>query len=242
MKTGIIYTALGLAGLLALPAAATPQPQASTAMVFAIDASSSVSAEEKTVQIEAHAALLRSPEFIGKALSDNRCLGVLYLEWSGLGEARTLLPWTLLCSAETATETAAALEKAAAASVPSLRPRSSLSSAIDSARAAMRDMPFPARRKIISISTDGTSNDGAEPALSRDRAAEEGYLITAIGMNKAELGVNDNLRVYLRQNVTIGDGSFAVAAETLDQYPQLLLQRGLLEIRAQERRRVNRWH
>lgn len=193
-----------------------------------------------SAQVEAHAGALRSSDFIEGALAEGRCVGVHYLEWSGVGDVRAVLPWTIVCSRAKAETVAAEIEqRAGQPPATPLRMRRSLAFAIDSARAAMKTMPFQAHRKIISISTDGTSNDGVPPVEARDRAARESYIINAISLAETEPGMEDDLQTYLWRNVITGEGSFALAARDLDDYTRLVVQKTSLEVQGQERRRVN---
>ena len=232
--------ATGLSCLLSSAALAKPPATVSAAIVFAVDRSSSISPEEMAAQVKAHVKLLRSPDFIAKALSGDRCLGLYYFEWSGVGDVHEVLPWMTVCSANKAEVAAAEIEaKAGLQPVNQASRRSSLAFAIDSGLAAIKVMPFRAPRKIISISTDGISNDGVPPSEARDRAAKENCMINAIALTEGEPGLEGDLKDYLRRNVITGDGSVALAARDLDTYEQLVLQRTLLEARGQERRRVN---
>jgi Ca-activated chloride channel family protein len=232
--------AFGLTCVLTSTAFATPQSTVSAAIVFAVDRSTSVSSEEMSAQVKAHVSVLRSSEFVETAMAGDRCIGIHYMEWSGVGDVHPVLPWTIVCSRAKAEIAAAEIERRAGRPpVTPLRTRSSLAFAIDSARAALKAMPFQAHRKIISISTDGTSNDGVSPVEARDRASKENYIINAISLAEAEPGMEDDLKAYLRRHVITGEGSFALAARDLDDYTRLILQKTLLEVRGQERRRVN---
>lgn len=232
---------VALSGAAAFPCDARPPIIVTTAIVFAVDTSSSVSPEEKAAQSSAHAAALRSPEFAKQVLKDKECAAVSYFEWSSVGDQRTVLPWTLLCSANDLERAAGVIEGSPSGPRgPKARLRTSLSFAIDVAAMKLDQLPFQARRKVIGISTDGTNNDGDPVVASRDQAIAKGYTINAIGLSTTEAGVTDNLKSYLRQNVIGGDDAFAMAAETLDHYPELLLGKLLLEVDGQHRRPVNK--
>jgi hypothetical protein len=210
------------------------------AIVFAVDRSSSISAAQMTAQRMGHANALRSPAFLKEVISGGRCVGIHYLEWSGVGDAHTVVPWTKICSQAEAEQAATDIEqRAGQARASGIRPRSSLSFAIDSARAALKTMPFVADKKIISLSTNGSSNDGVPPLQSRDRAKSDNYIVNAIALAPDEPGIEPDLSSYLRHNVITGDGSFAVAAQDLDEYAQLMIQKTVLEAKGQQRRRVN---
>jgi hypothetical protein len=241
MKMQSLVIAFALSGAAAVPCEARPPIIVTTAIVFAVDTSSSVTPEEKAAQSSAHAAALRSPHFAKQVLKDKECAAINYFEWSSVGDQRSVLPWTLLCSANDIERAARIIEDSG--SEPrgrKARLRTSLSFAVDLAAKKLDDLPFNARRKVIGISTDGTNNDGTPVADSRDRAVAKGYTINAIGLSHAEPGVTDSLKSYLRQNVIGGDDAFALAAETLDQYPDLLLGKLLIEINGQHRRPVNK--
>jgi hypothetical protein len=209
------------------------------AIVFAVDRSSAISPEEMKAQVQAHVNLLRSPEFLAKALDGKSCLGLHYLEWSSAGDVNEVLPWTTVCSAAKAEVAAAEIERLGGRlPVDGSRPSSSLSFAIDSARSALKMMPFRATRKIINISTDGASKDGLPPAEARDRAAKENCIINAIGLVANDQATESELKDYFNQNVVTGDGAFALASKDPKVYEQLILQKTLLQIKAAARQKA----
>src|SRR5262245_40247579 len=87
--------ALLIYGALTLDA---PAADVDAAIVFAVDASSSVDPETAKLQRQGHAEALRAPEVIG-AIIRNRigCIAITYFEWSDHGHLRSLLPWTRVC-------------------------------------------------------------------------------------------------------------------------------------------------
>jgi len=105
--------AFGLTCVLTSTAFATPQSTVSAAIVFAVDRSTSVSSEEMSAQVKAHVSVLRSSEFVETAMAGDRCIGIHYMEWSGVGDVHPVLPWTIVCSRAKAEIAAAEIERRA---------------------------------------------------------------------------------------------------------------------------------
>lgn len=210
-----------------------------TAIVLAVDNSSSVTAEERAAQINAHVAALRSPAFVDRALSNDRCLGLHYLEWSGNDHAKTILPWTVICSAQQAAEAAASIEEAAAREQDqSNKAAASPAVAIAFAHDAMRAMPFAAKHKIINLSTVYAKEDIQSAFDARNRLLQEDYTINAVAFVPEEAGMPDAAKAYLRQHIIAGTDAFAAASPSLSTYPRLLLQSMLLATGERVVRRV----
>lgn len=238
-KTYAFLAATTIAALASFQTEAKQRSTVDTAIVLAVDNSMAVTTEERAAQLNAHVAALRSSAFVNRALSNDRCLGLHYLEWSDKGDAKTILPWTVICSAQQAAEAAASIE-AAAASLQTTGGKAAVSpvDAIEFAHDAMRTMPFAARHKFINLSTVYTKADRQGPSETRDRYVQEGYTINAVAFVPEEAGMTDAAAAYLKQYVIGGRGAFAAAAPDLDTYPRLLLQSMLMATGERAVRRV----
>jgi len=200
-----------------------------TAIVLAVENSIYVTAVEREAQISAHVAALKSPEFVDRALSNDRCLGLHYMEWSGDGRAETILPWMVICSADKAREAAGMIEAATAkAEIPVSNVSASPVDAIDLAHEAMRTMPFAARNKIINVSTVYADEDRQPPSGTRNRYEREDYTINAVAFAPDGADMTDAATDYLKQHIVAGKDAFAAASPGISTYPTLVLQSMLL--------------
>lgn len=200
-----------------------------TAIVLAVENSIYVTAVEREAQISAHVAALKSPAFVDRALSNDRCLGLHYMEWSGDGRAETILPWMVICSADKAREAAGMIEAATAkAEIPTSNALASPVDAIDLAHEAMRTMPFAARNKIINVSTVYADEGRQLPTGTRNRYEREDYTINAVAFAPDGGDMTDAATDYLKQHIVAGKDAFAAASPGISTYPTLVLQSMLL--------------
>lgn len=231
LQTRIVASAVTAAiATIASPSAEAGQRSTvDTAIVLAVENSIYVTAVERAAQISAHVAALKSPAFVDRALSNDRCLGLHYLEWSGDGRAQTIPPWMVICSADKAREAAGMIEAATAkAEIPASNASASPVDAIDLAHEAMRTMPFAARKKIINVSTVYADEDGQPPRSTKNRYEREDYTINAVAFAPDGGDMTDAATDYLKQHVVAGNGAFAAASPGISTYPTLVLQSMLL--------------
>ncbi|MDH6230885.1 hypothetical protein M2281_001457 [Mesorhizobium soli] len=203
-----------------------------TAVVFAVDKSSSIDPSTAQLQLNGHAEALRSAE-VAKAITSGPigCVAVSYVEWSSVGKLDVLLPWTRLCGAEDASNAASLiLERGSDGIERRGGGRTSLSFAIDAGRLLLGRYPGHAGRKVIDISTNGINNDGLPVSDSRARASGVGYIVNGIAVSRDEPGLTDDLPGYLENNVITGAGAFVVAPSKPEEYAIALRRKLVLEI------------
>mgnify|MGYP001047813910 CR=1 FL=1 len=203
-----------------------------TAVIFAVDASSSIGPGTARLQLNGHVEALRSAE-VAKAIASGPigCIAISYVEWSSVGRLAVILPWTRLCGAEDASQAAGLiLERGSDGIERKGSGRTSLSFAIDAGRLLLGKYPGHAGRKVIDVSTNGTNNDGLPPIDSRARAFEVGYIVNGIALSRDEPGITDDLPGYLENNVITGAGAFVVAPRKPQEYEIALRRKLVLEI------------
>lgn len=204
------------------------------AIVLAVDSSFSVDPAAADLQRLGHADALLSSQ-VADAISKGLvgCIAITYVEWSSVGEIRTVLPWTRLCDGDDTNAAAAAIAHGGDAGYRRpWRGRSSLSFAIAAGSLMLDRFPGEAARRIIDISTNGTNNDGVPVIESRDRTLRRGHIINAIAISREEPGVTADLPAYLAASVIGGPGAFAIAAERAEDYAAALRMKLVLEISA----------
>lgn len=203
-----------------------------TAVVFAVDRSSSIGPGTAQLQLNGHVEALRSAE-VAKAIAGGPigCVAISYVEWSSAGKLAVVLPWTRLCGAEDASNAARLiLERGNDGIERRGGGRTSLSFAIDAGRLLLGRYPGHAGRKVIDVSTNGTNNDGLPLTDSRARAFEIGYIVNGIAVSRGEPGITDDLPGYLENNVITGAGAFVIAPSKPEDYAMALRRKLVLEI------------
>ncbi|WP_250888950.1 DUF1194 domain-containing protein [Mesorhizobium sp. dw_380] len=202
------------------------------AIVFAVDFSSSIDPRTADMQREGHAAALTSPEIIG-AISDNYlgCIGVAYFEWSSVGHARTVLPWTRICGLDDAKAAAAVIRRTGDTGyIRRGRGGTSVSAAIDVGSLLLDQFPGNAMKKVIDISSNGENNDGLPVQPSRQNAIAKGYTINAIAIPPSDEDPKQPLATYFARSVIGGFQAFVISPTGPRDYTAALRRKLVIEV------------
>lgn len=203
-------------------------------LVLAADVSHSMQHAELVLQRRAYAAALRDPD-VAAAIGSGPvgAIGLLYLEWSSVGDQTVLIPWTRLAGVDDAADVAARL---AAAPLRSGM-QTSISGAIAAARRELAAAPFVATRRAIDISGDGENNHGLPAQVERDNAVAEGITINGLpiirdAQRHAALGRGEptELEQHYRELVIGGVGAFVMPAHGFAQFAGAIRRKLVLEI------------
>jgi len=227
----IFLTALTIASILTARAA---EP-VDLLLVLAADVSRSVDSQKFQLQREGYAAALADRRVLDAISSGrHRRVGVLFLEWSGLGNQKVVIDWTLIDGAEAAQTFGDRLLE----SPRSFADRTSISGAIDAAVVQLARAPFMADRQTIDISGDGTNNAGRDIGQARDEALELGITINGLVIlsevplpwNPEHTNPPGGLAKYYRDNVIGGPGSFVLEAKDFNSFGQAIIKKMIAEI------------
>jgi len=227
----IFLTALTIASILTARAA---EP-VDLLLVLAADVSRSVDSQKFQLQREGYAAALADRRVLDAISSGrHRRVGVLFLEWSGLGNQKVVIDWTLIDGAEAAQTFGDRLLE----SPRSFADRTSISGAIDAAVVQLARAPFIADRQTIDISGDGTNNAGRDIGQARDEALELGITINGLVIlsevplpwNPEHTNPPGGLAKYYRDNVIGGPGSFVLEAKDFNSFGQAIIKKMIAEI------------
>ncbi|TPL36034.1 DUF1194 domain-containing protein [Mesorhizobium sp. B2-4-6] len=224
--------ALALSFFAAFAAKAEDPDRVDAAIVLAVDTSASIDREQADLQRCGHVEALRSRE-VQSAIRRGAvgCIAIAYVEWSSVGQLRTVMPWKRICGRDDALEAAAFISGHGDTALGlHVRGRTSLSYAIEASSLMLDNFPGQADSKIVDISANGTNNDGLSVAQARARVLEKGHVINAIAVSRTEPGVTDDLWTYFHDNVIGGPGSFAIAPREPADYVKALKRKLLLEI------------
>lgn len=179
------------------------------ALLLAVDVSGSVDAQEYRIQMDGLAAALRDG-VVADALVEQQAQ-VALIQWTGSSRQRQTVPWTALRSY---TDVLALADRIEA------DPRiwRNYSTAIGEALEAARDAFAPVSgctRRVIDVSGDGKSNEGAEPATRLAALRARDITVNAIAIETDQT----DLTAYFFENLITGPGAFVVTADGFEDYP-----------------------
>ena len=205
-------------------------------LVMAADVSRSIDEAKFKLQRDGYVAAITDPAVMKviQAAGPKQRIGMLFIEWAGMGETKVVANWASVGTAEEAQRFAAQI----AAAPRSFYGRTCIACAIDESLAEMRTSPLKADRKIIDISGDGTNNAGREISAARDGAVELGVTVNGIVIlsavplpfNPQHTHPPGGLLAYYQNNVVGGPGNFAMAAEGFETFGQALRTKLVREI------------
>jgi len=204
-------------------------------VVLAADVSRSVDDGEFELQRKGYAAALTDPRVL-KAIHSTKsgAIGVCFIEWSGEDEQQIVLSWTEIRDEEDGGGAAAAILKAPR----SFTGRTSISAAIDYAMGYFAKAKWPAKRRVIDISGDGTSNSGRPITEARDQAVAAGVTINGLAIinDKPNLGYSAHthppggLPNYYRENVVGGPNAFLIVVKDFNSFADAMANKLAKEI------------
>ncbi len=190
-------------------------------LVLALDASTSVSAEEFELQRRGLADAFRHPDVMAaiRAAGDLG-IAVALVQWSGPRLQRTSIDWTLVRDEAGAAGLAAAIDNGKRL----LRGGTSLGGAIRFSLARIEDNRFDGRRKVIDVSGDGFT--GHSPRRERDRALARGVTINGLAIENEK----PRLGEYYAAHVIGGTGAFVMTVASFEDFAVAIRDKLIREI------------
>ena len=217
LATGLIFTATPTG-------AQQPAHRVDLELVLAVDASSSVSAEEFALQIQGLARAFRDPRVLQAIrASGDLGLAVALVQWSDNRKQFLAVDWTLVTGAEGA---GAFAEEIAGTPRFLIGGGTAIGGALKFAMRLLDGNDFQGRRRVIDVSGDGRANQGAHPAKVRDKAVALGITINGLAILNEDLAVAD----YYRAHVIGGTGAFIMTANDYESYALAILIKLVREI------------
>ena len=138
----------------------------------------SIDDQKFALQREGYSAAITSPRVI-EAIYSGRVgrIAICYIEWSGMGNQKVLIDWTVIQDEASAHRFAAQLAEAPC----SFFSNTSVGGGIDFALRQINRAPFRASRRVIDVSGDGDDdNSGGDVTRVRDKVLSEGITINAL--------------------------------------------------------------
>jgi hypothetical protein len=226
-----------LAAALLLPAAASAAEAVDLLLVFAVDVSRSIDQDKFQLQRDGYASAITNPRVIEAIRSGpHHRIAVAFVEWSGIGDQKVVIDWTVIGDAASAQQFASALAEAPR----SFQNRTSISGAIEFSMAQLDKAPFDAPRRTIDISGDGTNNAGRDVRVARDEAVGRGVTINGLvimsehpmSWNAEHTNPQGGLAKYYETNVIGGPGAFVMVAQNFNSFGQAIINKMIAEIAA----------
>ncbi|HEY3911605.1 MAG TPA: DUF1194 domain-containing protein [Stellaceae bacterium] len=204
-------------------------------VVLAADVSRSIDDSEFELQRKGYAAALTDPSVL-KAIRATKsgAIAVCFVEWSGEEDQQVVLGWTEIRDEEDGGAAAATILKAPR----SFTGRTSISAAIDFARAYLAKAKWTTAHRVIDISGDGNSNAGRPLADARDQAVAAGITINGLAIinEEANMGYSAHthppggLPNYYRQNVIGGPNAFLIVVKNFKSFAEAMANKLAKEI------------
>jgi len=206
---------------LAVTLSGAPALACDVALVLALDVSGSVDAKEYRLQAQGLSAALGDP-IVSEALVNAKAL-VAVVQWSGKPHQQVVVPWTPTDSHDDVAALRTAIEAAPRAFI-------NYSTGIGEAVRVSADLfetaPRACRRKVIDVSGDGPSNEGAEPKAMRAYLDQAGITVNGLAIEGSE----DGIAQYYKDHVIHGPGSFVEIARGFKDFPRAISRKLLREL------------
>ena len=209
-------------------------------LCLAADASASVSDFEYALQRAGHAEAIEDEEVLDAIAGGHHGkIAVAYVEWARPDQQHLGADWTVIDGPESASQFAEQIRTAPQPPWIGFNVRdTSTGDAIRYCMKQFESAPVRAARKIIDISSDGTSNVGVRASQARDHALNAGATINVLAIARP---VNRSLSFghtrpegglinYFIENVAGGTGSFVEPAAGYESFAVMMRKKFLVEI------------
>jgi len=193
-------------------------------LVLAVDASSSVSPDEFNLQMRGLAQAFRHPAVLA-AIQAAGDLGIVVnlVQWSDNLKQRVAVDWTRVIDETSAITFAEEIEATPRFLVGG---GTAIGGALSFAMRQFDRNPYEGRRKVIDLSGDGRTNQGARPSDIRDAAVASGITINGLAILNEDAFVDR----YYSFNVIGGTGAFVMTASSYEDFADAILAKLIREI------------
>jgi hypothetical protein len=226
---------LSFAIALAFAPAARAAEKVDLLLVLASDVSRSVTPDKFKLQRDGYIAAIANPRVLDAIKGGrNGRIAVLFIEWSGFGNQKVVIDWTIIDGEQSAHAFGTRLLEEPRA----FADRTSISGGIEAAMTQLDKAPYESERQTIDVSGDGTNNSGRDVATVRDEALNKGIVInglvilsdTPMPWNPEHTNPPGGLAKYYRDNVAGGPGSFVMEAQSFASFGDAILKKMIAEI------------
>ena len=194
-----------LAALVLVVWASGAQAACRLALVLAIDVSSSVDAQEHSLQRRGLAAALTDKDVAAAMLGGTGEVALAIFEWSGRRQQKIIQDWVLITSPADLEAVAARVLRAGRSYTEF---PTAMGYALGYAAGVLRDAP-PCDRKVVDVSGDGVTNDGFRPQLAYEHFPFSGVTVNGLVVT----GDDPRVVPYYQQEVLHGPRAFLEQAD-----------------------------
>jgi hypothetical protein len=235
---------LAAAAIAGPPEAARAADHVDVALVIVDDVSGSINDTEFNLQKTGYYDAFTNPAVIAAMVNGrNHQIAVAYVEFAADFQVKTVLDWTIIKDAASATAFATAMRDAPR----SFRGRTAIGAGIDEAMQELAKLAVPTDRKVIDVCGDGNNNSGREVTAARDDAVGKGVTINGLALAnesdvpwlQAHTHPPGGLGNYYRNNVTGGEGSFVLEIHSYESFAQAIRRKLIEEIASAPARPAN---
>jgi hypothetical protein len=193
-------------------------------LVLAVDASSSVSADEFDLQMRGLSNAFRHPGVIGaiRAAGDLG-IAVTLVQWSDNRKQTVAVDWLAVSDEASALALSAEIESTPRFLVGG---GTAIGGALQFAIRQFDRNNFSGRRRVIDLSGDGRTNQGSQPSKMRDLAVAAGITVNGLAIMNEDPSVAN----YYRYNVIGGTGAFVMSADDYSDFSRAILHKLIKEI------------
>ena len=204
-------------------------------LALAMDVSRSMEQPKFLLQREGYAAAITNPQVLAAIKSGaHQKIAICFIDWSGAGEQKLVIDWSIIDSTETARKFGDLIFEAPR----SFNDRTSIGGGLTFAAAHIERAPYEGERHTIDVSGDGTNNAGRDVQVARDQVVAKGITINGIpiltDLQYSRIPEHTNppggLEKYYRDNVIGGVGAFVMVAEDFNTFGKSMVKKLIAEI------------
>lgn len=213
-----------------LPPSQTSSAGVDTALIVAMDVSSSVDERRYQIQLEGVAAALEDPGVMEAILSGPR-KSILFSVVTWADRPKTSLPWIKIASTEDARIAALKVRTMAREGGDFTCLANMLRNTTDK---IIPQLPEPATKIVVDVSGDGSDNCNAQESAKsvRDEMNQRGTTINGLPILEGREAAT--LEGWYRENVMGGPGAFVLPAMGFEDFPRAIRQKFVVEISGME--------
>ena len=192
----------------------------SIALALTVDVSGSINEREYRLQMDGLAAALRDPTVADALISSE--VALMLVQWSGGSRQEVSVGWQRMLTLDD-------VESFAVNVGQTTRSWAVYSTGIGNAllfTSAQFGPVSDCEHKVIDVSGDGYSNEGASPLEVSKMLAEQGFQINGLAIEDDEFELTE----YYKYNVIGGPAAFVLTAETYADYPRTIWRKLLSEL------------
>lgn len=201
-------------------------------LVLAVDVSMSMDMSEQRLQRDGYVRALKDPDVIAAIMDGlHGRIALTYVEWAGSSYQQTLVEWTLVDGASSATAVADRI-----AALPFGRThRTSISGALGYSSTLFERNGFEGLRRVVDVSGDGPNNQGLPVTQLRDELVSQGIVINGLAImtrRSGGFGMFDISRLdeYYEGCVIGGPGAFVIPVTDAAEFTTAIRRKMILEI------------